>query len=70
MCVSELEKAEKLRELQEAVGFTEAMKIVAESRKVLVGHNMLHDLMHIHNAFLADLPEDYHEFKARDRQLR
>ena len=60
-----MEKEEKLREVQEAVGFTEVIKIVAESRKVLVGHNMLHDLMHIHKAFFAALPEDYHDFKEK-----
>ena len=61
----EFEKEEKLVEIQDAVGFTEVMKVLAEAKKLLVGHNMLHDVMHIHKSFFASLPEDYNEFKER-----
>ncbi|XP_066593445.1 poly(A)-specific ribonuclease PARN-like isoform X2 [Prorops nasuta] len=61
----EKEKREKEKqEVQDAFGLSALLKKIADSGKLLVGHNMLLDLCHIVHQFFAPLPESYTEFKA------
>ncbi|KAK7502466.1 hypothetical protein BaRGS_00006419, partial [Batillaria attramentaria] len=66
----ELKKKEKdkqnaeIMELEEAVGFAKVMKLISQSGKLVVGHNMLLDVMHMLNQFCCPLPPDLEEFKA------
>ncbi|XP_075266120.1 poly(A)-specific ribonuclease PARN-like isoform X2 [Convolutriloba macropyga] len=53
----------KLDELEMCVGFTHIMKMVSESGKVVVGHNMLLDILHLHHTFFHPVPENYEDFK-------
>ncbi|XP_031787554.1 poly(A)-specific ribonuclease PARN isoform X2 [Nasonia vitripennis] len=61
----ETERKERVKlEVQEAVGLSVLLRKIADSGKVIVGHNMLLDLCHIIHQFFAPLPESYHEFKS------
>ena len=61
----EEEKQAKDREtLDNAVGFSKVVKLISASGKVLVGHNVLLDLMHSINQFICPLPEELEEFEA------
>ncbi|CAK9833269.1 Poly(A)-specific ribonuclease PARN [Anthophora retusa] len=61
----ESEKKERERmEVQQAVGLSILMRKIAESGKLIVGHNMLLDLCHIVHQFFGHLPESYTEFKS------
>jgi len=44
------------RELEDAVGFSQVVKEISISGKILVGHNMLLDVMYLISQFLAQLP--------------
>ena len=59
------EKAkEKWRLVEDALGFTKVIKALADSGKIIVGHNMLQDLLHlVHHFVYPGLPEDYDDFK-------
>ncbi|XP_061482347.1 poly(A)-specific ribonuclease PNLDC1 isoform X2 [Rhineura floridana] len=46
-----------------ARGFTNLFQILVKAKKPLVGHNMLMDLLHLHEKFYNPLPEKYEEFK-------
>lgn len=50
--------------IKEAVGLTALFRKIADSRKLIVGHNMLLDLCHMVRQFFGPLPENYSEFKA------
>ncbi|CAN0197567.1 poly(A)-specific ribonuclease PARN [Lampetra fluviatilis] len=52
-----------LEELQDAVGFTKVIQAISKSGKLLVGHNMLLDVMHTVHQFYSPLPESLDEFK-------
>ncbi|CAK9803923.1 Poly(A)-specific ribonuclease PARN [Anthophora plagiata] len=61
----ESEKRERERmEVQQAVGLSILMRKIADSGKLIVGHNMLLDLCHIVHQFFGHLPESYTEFKS------
>lgn len=61
----ESEKKERERmEVQQAVGLSILMRKIADSGKLIVGHNMLLDLCHIVHQFFGHLPESYTEFKS------
>ncbi|XP_054849753.1 poly(A)-specific ribonuclease PNLDC1 [Eublepharis macularius] len=49
--------------LLSARGFTNLFQTLVKAKKPLVGHNMLMDLLHLHDKFFNPLPEDYEEFK-------
>lgn len=51
------------REIAEAVGLRHIIDAMREARKPLIGHNLLVDLVHIYNTFVAPLPETLSEFK-------
>ncbi|NWQ77517.1 PNDC1 ribonuclease, partial [Columbina picui] len=55
--------------LLSARGFTNLFQTLVKAKKPLVGHNMLMDLMHLHNKFYKPLPESYEEFKRNIHNL-
>lgn len=60
----EAEKREKEKlELKEAVGLSALLQKIANSGKLIIGHNMLLDLCHVINQFFGHLPDTYGEFK-------
>lgn len=60
---AKLEKERKEKDLQNAVGLSALLRMIADSGKLVVGHNMLLDLFHIVRQFFSKLPESYDEFK-------
>ncbi|XP_078344665.1 poly(A)-specific ribonuclease PARN-like [Oculina patagonica] len=61
----EEEKQAKEQELIEnAVGFSQVVKMISQSGKLVVGHNMCLDLIHVIDQFLCPLPEHFEDFKA------
>lgn len=65
MKMKEQEKqSAELAELEEAVGFTKVIRLISQSGKLMVGHNMFMDLVHLLHRFGSQLPENYQEFKA------
>ncbi|XP_034937449.1 poly(A)-specific ribonuclease PARN-like isoform X3 [Chelonus insularis] len=60
----EAERREKEQEeLKEAVGLSALLRKIADSGKLIVGHNMLLDLCHIVHQFFGPLPDSYLDFK-------
>ncbi|CAF4900755.1 unnamed protein product [Pieris macdunnoughi] len=58
------EKKEKeWEDLEEAVGFSKIARLISQSGKLVIGHNMLLDLLHTLNHFFQPLPVDYPSFK-------
>ncbi|NWI70614.1 PNDC1 ribonuclease, partial [Todus mexicanus] len=55
--------------LLSARGFTNLFRAIVKAKKPLVGHNMLMDLMHLHDKFYKPLPESYEEFKRNIHNL-
>nr|CAI5860607.1 unnamed protein product [Callosobruchus analis] len=60
---------EQLKELEDFVGFSKLIKMIINSRKLVVGHNMCLDLLHTIDKFLLPLPEDYFDFKGMAHDL-
>ncbi|KAM3916669.1 poly(A)-specific ribonuclease PARN [Leptodactylus fuscus] len=56
-------KAKEQEELNDAVGFSRVIQAVSSSGKLVIGHNMMLDVMHTINQFYCQLPEDMEEFK-------
>ncbi|XP_048051562.1 poly(A)-specific ribonuclease PARN isoform X1 [Megalobrama amblycephala] len=50
-------------ELNDAVGFSRVIRAISKSGKLVVGHNMLLDVMHTIHQFCAPLPEELDDFK-------
>ncbi|XP_067115164.1 poly(A)-specific ribonuclease PARN [Osmerus mordax] len=50
-------------ELNDAVGFSRVIHFISRSGKLVVGHNMLLDVMHTIHQFYCPLPEDLRDFK-------
>ncbi|KAM8878604.1 poly(A)-specific ribonuclease PARN [Spinachia spinachia] len=50
-------------ELNDAVGFSRVVHAISKSGKLVVGHNMLLDVMHTIHQFYCPLPEDLQDFK-------
>ncbi|KAG1668716.1 Poly(A)-specific ribonuclease PARN [Nymphon striatum] len=55
---------EELDELEDAIGFSKIIDCISKSGKLLVGHNMLLDILLSINQFRCPLPETYEDFKA------
>ncbi|NXA37720.1 PNDC1 ribonuclease, partial [Eudromia elegans] len=55
--------------LTSARGFTNLFQALVKAKKPLVGHNMLMDLLHLHDKFYKPLPESYEEFKRNIHSL-
>ncbi|XP_054067524.1 poly(A)-specific ribonuclease PARN isoform X3 [Rissa tridactyla] len=50
-------------ELNDAVGFSRVVHAITNSGKLVIGHNMLLDVMHTIHQFCCPLPDDLSEFK-------
>lgn len=50
-------------ELNDAVGFSRVIRAISKSGKLVVGHNMLLDVMHTIHQFCGPVPEDLDDFK-------
>ncbi|XP_063446244.1 poly(A)-specific ribonuclease PARN-like isoform X1 [Mytilus trossulus] len=57
-------QAKEIAEIDDAVGFTQVIKMISQSGKLLLGHNMLLDIIHILHQFYYPLPDSYEDFKA------
>ena len=44
-------------------GFSSIFKLIWESKKTIIGHNCLLDILYSYHAFIGNLPENYFEFK-------
>ncbi|XP_075409985.1 poly(A)-specific ribonuclease PNLDC1 [Tenrec ecaudatus] len=55
--------------LLSARGFTVFFQMLVKARKPLVGHNMMMDLLHLHEKFFRPLPESYDQFKQNIHHL-
>jgi poly(A)-specific ribonuclease len=53
----------------DSVGLRLLLKEISLSKKLIVGHNCLLDLMYLINQCFKDLPEDYNEFKKIVHQI-
>jgi hypothetical protein len=75
--MSEEEKAKRREEkkqqieneLREAIGFRHVIDHVIASKKALVGHNMMLDLLHIYHSFIRPLPPKFEDFRSEMHQL-
>ncbi|XP_071616952.1 poly(A)-specific ribonuclease PARN isoform X3 [Heliangelus exortis] len=56
-------QAKEEEELNDAVGFSRVIHAIANSGKLVIGHNMLLDVMHTIHQFCCPLPDDLSEFK-------
>ncbi|XP_040295573.1 poly(A)-specific ribonuclease PARN isoform X1 [Bufo bufo] len=56
-------KAKEQEDLNDAVGFSRVVQAISSSGKLVVGHNMMLDVMHTISQFYCHLPEDLEEFK-------
>ncbi|XP_075558259.1 poly(A)-specific ribonuclease PARN-like isoform X1 [Dermacentor variabilis] len=63
----ELKHKKEREDLELAHGFSRVLELLASSGKLIVGHNMLLDIMHLLSQFIDDLPKDYNEFKSMVR---
>ncbi|XP_077867763.1 poly(A)-specific ribonuclease PNLDC1-like [Saccoglossus kowalevskii] len=62
----ELEKSEGFLEeriLDKLLGFSKVIGTLIETKKPIIGHNMLLDLLFIYQQFYRELPDSYTEFK-------
>ncbi|XP_052769212.1 poly(A)-specific ribonuclease PARN-like isoform X2 [Mya arenaria] len=60
-------QTQDMMEIDDAVGFTHVIKMISQSGKLVVGHNMLLDIAHTINQFMYPLPSDYQDFKSMCR---
>ncbi|OAD62005.1 Poly(A)-specific ribonuclease PARN-like domain-containing protein 1 [Eufriesea mexicana] len=50
--------------LNSYIGFSKVFKLLSSSKKTIIGHNILLDLMFIHQQFYKPLPDSYDKFKS------
>ncbi|XP_008152874.2 poly(A)-specific ribonuclease PNLDC1 [Eptesicus fuscus] len=55
--------------LLSARGFSVFFQMLVQAQKPLVGHNMMMDLLHLHEKFFRPLPESYQQFKRNIHSL-
>ncbi|XP_031793397.1 poly(A)-specific ribonuclease PNLDC1 isoform X3 [Sarcophilus harrisii] len=55
--------------LLSARGFAVFFQMLVKAKKPLVGHNMMMDLLHLHEKFYRPLPESYEQFKLNIHSL-
>ena len=67
----DLFKKDNLKEvvLDIYLGFSKVFKLLASSKKTIIGHNILLDLMFMHQQFYKPLPDSYKEFKSNIHTL-
>lgn len=56
-------------DLESAVGLSLVMQEVSKARKLIIGHNMLLDLMFVIRQFFRPLPNNFQDFKKTVREL-
>ncbi|XP_076976882.1 poly(A)-specific ribonuclease PNLDC1 isoform X2 [Tamandua tetradactyla] len=66
---SDRESCWKEKILLSARGFSVFFQMLAKAQKPLVGHNMMMDLLHLHEKFFRPLPESYDQFKLNIHNL-
>ncbi|XP_066249816.1 poly(A)-specific ribonuclease PARN-like [Euwallacea similis] len=60
----EQKKFQKLfAQMENFIGFSKVIRMIIESGKLIVGHNLMLDFLHTIDKFLTPLPNDYLEFK-------
>jgi len=59
----QIKDLETLENVEAALGFSKVIKMMSDSKKLVVGHNMVLDICHTLNQFCAPLPADYVDFK-------
>ncbi|XP_071953406.1 poly(A)-specific ribonuclease PARN-like isoform X1 [Antedon mediterranea] len=59
----ELKMQADLDEIDDAIGFSKVIDMISESGRLVVGHNMILDLMHTLDQFSCRLPDNLIEFK-------
>ncbi|CAO3613665.1 unnamed protein product [Cunninghamella blakesleeana] len=80
ICVMRLTEKEQMKrtkereknfknDLETSVGFRKVIDWISESKKPLIGHNMLLDMCHIIGQFIQKLPETKDEFKKLAHRL-
>ncbi|KZC12235.1 Poly(A)-specific ribonuclease PARN-like domain-containing protein 1 [Dufourea novaeangliae] len=69
--VLENEQTDNLEEklLNCCIGFSKVFKLLTSTRKPIIGHNVLLDLMFMHQQFYKPLPCSYREFKSTIHSL-
>lgn len=66
----EIEAKEKIeKDLATAVGFRKVIDMISDSKKIIVGHNMLLDMCHVIGQFIQPLPDTLSEFKKLAHRL-
>ncbi|KAJ8936371.1 hypothetical protein NQ314_012390 [Rhamnusium bicolor] len=60
---------EQLTELEDFIGFTKVLRMIVDSGKLVIGHNLCLDFLHTIDKFLTPLPDDYEEFKDLSHSL-
>uniref|UniRef100_A0A8C5PUU2 Poly(A)-specific ribonuclease n=1 Tax=Leptobrachium leishanense TaxID=445787 RepID=A0A8C5PUU2_9ANUR len=61
--IEQEKQAKEQEELDDAVGFSRIIHAISTSGKLVVGHNMLLDIMHTIHQFFCQLPDELNEFK-------
>ena len=56
--------ASEERDTFNAIGFTHVVRLIREHKKPIIGHNILMDIMYLHEKCFKPLPESYEEFKS------
>lgn len=56
-------------EIELAIGFSKVIRMISQSGKIILGHNMLLDLLHMIRLFSCPLPGDLDGFKALVRGI-
>ncbi|XP_063824750.1 poly(A)-specific ribonuclease PARN-like [Ostrinia nubilalis] len=56
-------KEREWEDFEAAVGFSKVARMISQSEKLVIGHNMLLDVLHTLNHFFQPLPDDYDSFK-------
>lgn len=59
----------ELTDLVDAFGFSRVIQKITESKKMVVGHNMVLDIAHTLNQFCGPLPDNYNDFKAMTQEV-
>lgn len=60
----EVTKRKTEEAFNEAVGFSKIIRLITKTEKLMVGHNMLYDLMYAVRQYVCDLPDNLLDFKA------
>ncbi|XP_076163424.1 pre-piRNA 3'-exonuclease trimmer isoform X2 [Ptiloglossa arizonensis] len=55
--------------LENCIGFSKVFKLLTSLKKPILGHNVLLDLMFMHQQFYRPLPSDYNQFKSNIHAL-